>query len=162
MVPWAPLVVTPPPVLRSDWETLALLASTRSKSLDLNACPTSSPSCWFLAQQTNRNPLGFEAQTKKLVWWFWGPNHQIIAAGFEAQTGKPSTTLILRLKQKNLPPILRPNRKKPSSPILRSNQRKSSPPVLRSNRRKPSPPVLRPNQRKPFQWFLGQTTNKPS
>jgi hypothetical protein len=31
--------------------------------------------------------------------WFWGPNHKTRATGFEAQTGKPSTTLVLRLNQ---------------------------------------------------------------
>jgi hypothetical protein len=52
-----------------------------------------------VAQLTNRNPIGFEAQTKKPSRWFWDPNHQIEAAGFEAQTGKPSTTLVLRFNQ---------------------------------------------------------------
>jgi hypothetical protein len=51
-----------------------------------------------VAQSTNRSPLGFETQNKKLSRWFWCPNHQTRAAGFEAQTGKPSTTLVLRLK----------------------------------------------------------------
>jgi hypothetical protein len=40
-------------------------------------------------QPTNRNLLGFEAQTKKPSWWFWSPNHQTVAADFEAQTRKP-------------------------------------------------------------------------
>jgi hypothetical protein len=52
-----------------------------------------------VAQLTNRSPLGFKAQTKKPSRWFWGPNHQTKVAGFEAQTGKSSTTLVLRLKQ---------------------------------------------------------------
>jgi hypothetical protein len=39
MVPRAPPVVTPPPVFRLDWETLARLASTRIKPLDLEAKP---------------------------------------------------------------------------------------------------------------------------
>jgi hypothetical protein len=38
----------PPPVLSLDWETLAQLASSRSKPLDFNVCPTpSSSSCPF-------------------------------------------------------------------------------------------------------------------
>jgi hypothetical protein len=45
-----------------------------------------------VAQPTYRIPLDFEAQTKKLSWWFWDPNHQIRAVGFEAQTGKPEVT----------------------------------------------------------------------
>jgi hypothetical protein len=46
----------------------------------------------FVAQPINYSPLGFEAQTKKLLWWVWGSNHQTIAAGFEAQTKKPKAT----------------------------------------------------------------------
>jgi hypothetical protein len=52
-----------------------------------------------VAQPTNRSALGFEAQTKKPSRWFWGPNHQTAATGFEAQTGKSFTTLVLRLNQ---------------------------------------------------------------
>jgi hypothetical protein len=61
--------------------------------------PCRPPSVGFVAQPTNRSPLGFEAQTKELSRWFWGPNHQTRAVGFEAQTGRPSTTLVLRLNQ---------------------------------------------------------------
>jgi hypothetical protein len=68
--------------------------------------PRRPPSVGFMAQPTNRNPLGFETQTKKPSWWFWGPNHQTRAAGFEAQTGKPSTTLFLRLNQETRPSSL--------------------------------------------------------
>jgi hypothetical protein len=53
MVPHAPPVVAPPPVFKPDWETLARLALRRP------------PSVSFVAQLTNRSPLGFEAQTKK-------------------------------------------------------------------------------------------------
>jgi hypothetical protein len=52
-----------------------------------------------MSQPTNRSPLGFEDQTKKLSRWFWDPNHQTVAPGFEAQTGKPSTTMVLSLNQ---------------------------------------------------------------
>jgi hypothetical protein len=45
-----------------------------------------------MVQPINRSPLGFGTQTKKPSRWFWGPNHQIVAVGFESQTGKPSTT----------------------------------------------------------------------
>jgi hypothetical protein len=44
-----------------------------------------------VGQPTNRSPLGFKAQTKKSPQWFWDPNHQTVAAGFETQTGKLST-----------------------------------------------------------------------
>jgi hypothetical protein len=46
----------------------------------------------FVAQPTNHSPLGFEAQTKKHLRWFWGPNQQTVAIGFVAQTGKPVAT----------------------------------------------------------------------
>jgi hypothetical protein len=66
MVPCAPAAVAPLPVLRPDWETLARLASTRSKPLDLDTCLTQSHHpVGFVAQPTNRILLGFEAQTKK-------------------------------------------------------------------------------------------------
>jgi hypothetical protein len=66
MVPCAPPAVTPPPVLRPDWETLTGLASMRSKPLYLDASPTPSSSfVGFVAQPINRSLLGFEAQTKK-------------------------------------------------------------------------------------------------
>jgi hypothetical protein len=72
---------------------LARLASKRSKPLDLDACPTpSSSSIGFVEQPTNHSSHGFEAQTKKPSRWFWGHNHQIVPAGFEAQTGKPVAT----------------------------------------------------------------------
>ncbi len=100
MVPRAPPVSTPPPVFRPNWETLVRLASTRSKPLDLDMCPTPShPPIGFVAQPTNRSLLDFEVKTKKPSRWFWGLNHQTRAADFEAQTGKPSTTLVLRLNQ---------------------------------------------------------------
>jgi hypothetical protein len=52
-----------------------------------------------VAQPTNRSLFGFEAQIKKSSRWFWDWNHQTKAVGFEAQTGKPFTTLVLRLNQ---------------------------------------------------------------
>jgi hypothetical protein len=66
MVSRALPTVTPPPVLRPNWETVARLASMRSKPLDLSAClALSSSSVGFVAQPTNCSTLGFEAQTKK-------------------------------------------------------------------------------------------------
>jgi hypothetical protein len=139
MVSRAPPAVAPPPVLRPDRETLARFTSTWSKPLDLDVCPAlSHPPVGFEAQPISHRPLGFEAQNKKPSWWFWDSNHQTIATGFEAQTGKPEP------------------------PILRSNQKKPSPPVLRPKQRKPSVLVLRPNRRKLSQWFWGQTTDKLS
>jgi hypothetical protein len=43
-----------------------------------------------MVQPTNRSLLSFEAQTKKLSRWFWGPNHQ--------------TRTVLRPKLGNPPP----------------------------------------------------------
>jgi hypothetical protein len=61
--------------------------------------------------------------------WFRDPNPKTLHhLGFEAQPRNP-------------PPVLKPNREKPS------------PLVLRPNQQKPSPPVLRPNRRKPSEWF---------
>jgi hypothetical protein len=68
--------------------------------------PRRPPSDGFVAQPTNQSLLDFEAQTKKMSLWFWGPNHQTRVAGFEAQTGKPSTTLVLRLNQETRAPRL--------------------------------------------------------
>jgi hypothetical protein len=45
-----------------------------------------------MVQLTNRSLFGFKVQTKKPSRWFWGPNHQTVAAGFKAQTGKPEVT----------------------------------------------------------------------
>jgi hypothetical protein len=45
-----------------------------------------------VAQPTNLSQLGFEAQTKKPSWWFWGPNHQTGAASFEAKPGETVVT----------------------------------------------------------------------
>jgi hypothetical protein len=67
---------------------------------------TEPPSVGFVAQPINRSPLGFEPQTNKPSRWFWGPNHQTRAANFEAQTGKPSTTLVLWLNQETRAPSL--------------------------------------------------------
>jgi hypothetical protein len=85
---------------------------------------------------TNRNPLNFKSQNKKPSRWFWGPNHQTVAIGFEAQTEKTLHHLGFEAQPRNPPLVLRTNWKKPSPPILRSNRRKLS------------------------QWFWDQTTHK--
>jgi hypothetical protein len=83
----------PPSVLRPDWETLARLASRRSKPLDLDTCPTpSSSSISFVAQPTNHSLFSFEDQMKKSSWWFWGSNQQTTTIGFEAWIEKPVAT----------------------------------------------------------------------
>jgi hypothetical protein len=80
--------------------------------------PCRPPSIGFVAQLTNRNLCGIEAQTKKSSRWFWGTNHQTGATGFEAQPRNPK------------PPILRPNREKPLTLVLRPNQETHAPHLL--------------------------------
>jgi hypothetical protein len=134
MVSCAPSNITPPLVSRPDWKTLIRLASTRSKLQDLDACPTPShPPVGFMAQPINRSLLGFEAQTKKISRWFWGPNHQIVAADFETQTRKPLTTLVLRLNQETVATGLEVKPEKPSQWFWGQITDKPSTLVLRLN-----------------------------
>jgi hypothetical protein len=102
MMPHTPPAVTPSLVLRQNWETLAWLASQWSKSPDVDACPHTIfiRTLVFKRKLPNLVPLGFEAQTRKLSWWFCGPSHQTTAANFEAQTRKPEW-VVLRPKHKN-------------------------------------------------------------
>jgi hypothetical protein len=106
MVPRAPPVVAPPPVFKPDWETLIRLVSTPSKLLDLNTCSTPTSLRRFCGATDKLKPT-----------WFWGPNQETVAVilrpkspnqscRFEPQTGKPSTTLILRLNQETHAPSL--------------------------------------------------------
>jgi hypothetical protein len=62
-----------------------------------------------VAQPINRSLLDFEAQTKKLLWWFWGTNHQIGAADFEAQAEKPITIGFEAKPEKIVQVVLRAN-----------------------------------------------------
>jgi hypothetical protein len=138
MVPHAPPVVAPPPVFRPDWETLVRLASTPSKLLDLDACPTSISLRRFCGAIDKPKPA-----------WFWGPNQETVA-------------VILRPKSPNHSyRFWGPNREIHHHLGFEAQPRNSLP-ILRSNREKPSPPVLRPNRWKSFEWFWGQTTHKPS
>jgi hypothetical protein len=74
MVPRAPPVIAPPPVFRLDWETLAKVASTQIKPLDLDACPAG----------------------------FWGPNQETVAVILRPKSRKK--LLVLRPKPRNPPP----------------------------------------------------------
>jgi hypothetical protein len=98
MVPRAPHVVAPPPVFKPD-----LLSREASRWISTRV-PRQSPSIGFMAQPTNRSPLGFEVQTKKTVAvilrpkpgnppapWFWGSTKKL-TANFEAKPGKTVTT----------------------------------------------------------------------
>jgi hypothetical protein len=77
MVPRAPPAVTPPPVLRPDWETLVQLASMWSRSLDLDTCPALTSLHRFCGSTDKPKPA-----------WFWGPNQETV-------------TVILRPKSPN-------------------------------------------------------------
>jgi hypothetical protein len=68
---------------------------------------------------------------------------------FEAQITKPELS-VLRPKPKTL------------HHLGFEAQPRNRPPILKPNRKKPSPLVSRPNQRKPSEWFWCQTTHKPS
>jgi hypothetical protein len=91
MMPCAPPVIAPP-VLRQNWETLPRLASWWIKPPNVDACPhiIFIRSSVLRSKPTNLLPHGFEAQTKKPSWWFWGLNNQTVDLGFEVQTKKPS------------------------------------------------------------------------
>jgi hypothetical protein len=58
------------------------------------AVPRYRPPIGFMVQSTNRSLFGFEVETKKLSWWFWGPNHHRSCL-FWGPTKKPSS-LVLR------------------------------------------------------------------
>jgi hypothetical protein len=72
----------------------------------------------FEAQIDKPPPLDFGGWTKKLAWWFWGTNHQIIDLSFEAQTKKPSQRFWCQTTDKPSPPILRLNWKTCASHLL--------------------------------------------
>jgi hypothetical protein len=72
-------------------------------------------------QPTNWSLLGFEAQTKKSSRWFWVPNYQIVEAGFDVQTRKPSTTLVLRLNQETVATGFKVKPEKTIRVVLRPN-----------------------------------------
>jgi hypothetical protein len=84
----APPTVAPSSVLRPNWETLAWLAPRWSNPLDVNVCPHTIfiHTSVLRRKPTNLLPHGFEDQTKKLSWRFYGPNHQTAVAGFEFYT----------------------------------------------------------------------------
>jgi hypothetical protein len=92
MVSRAPPVVVHPPVFRPDWETLARLAFTPNKLLDLDACPAPTSFHRFCG-----------ATDKLKSAWFWGPNQENRRGDFEAQITKPELP-VLRPKPENPPP----------------------------------------------------------
>jgi hypothetical protein len=96
-MPHAPLVVASSPVLRPDWETLARLASIRSKPLNLDTCLTPSYIRRFCGTTDKPKPAWFWDPSQETVTmilmpkstnWscrFWGPNRKTVNLGFEAQ-----------------------------------------------------------------------------
>jgi hypothetical protein len=121
MVPRASPAVVPPPILRPDWETLAWLASTWSKLLDLDVCPTPSSSCWFCATTDKPKLAWFWGPNQETVavilrpkspnrsCWFWGPNRETQAIGFEAKPGETITTDFEAKPGETVPVVFRPN-----------------------------------------------------
>jgi hypothetical protein len=81
-----------PPVLRLDWKTLAQLASWRSKPPDVDACPhiVFIRSSILSQKPINLLPLSFEAQTKKSLQWFCGPNHHTVTPVLRPKPGNLS------------------------------------------------------------------------
>jgi hypothetical protein len=134
IVPHAPPAVAPPSVFRPDWKTLSRLASTPSKPIDLDVCPTSTSlhrfcgitdklkSTWFWVPNQEIVVMILRSKSPNQSCRFWGTNQETLHhLGFEAQP-------------RNRPLVLRPNREKPSPLVLRSSQRKLSQQVLRPNR----------------------------
>jgi hypothetical protein len=113
MMPRALPAIASSPVLRQNWETLDRLALRWSKPSDVDVCPhTIIIRSSVLRRKTNKlSPLGFEAQTNKLLQLFWGLNHQTVDLGFEAQTKKPSQWFWGQTTDKSSPPILSLNEK---------------------------------------------------
>jgi hypothetical protein len=144
MMPHAPPIVAPLLVLRQNWETLALPASRRSKPLDFNACPhtifirssvlrrkPTSSSHLVLKVKSRNCHDDFEAQIKKMSWWFWGPNHQTIVTGFEAKPRNPrfSSPTCVRCQSHIASPdlsIIQP----PSTRLVPDHHRSSTPSLL--------------------------------
>jgi hypothetical protein len=99
MVPRAPPVITPLPIFRADWKTLARLAFTPSKLLDLDVWPVPTSSVDFVAQPTNQGP---NQETVAVIlmpklpnqsYRFWGPNRKTLHhLDFEAKPGETVDT----------------------------------------------------------------------
>jgi hypothetical protein len=121
----------PLPVLRPHWETLAQLASRWSKSLDLDVCPMPSTSShrfcgttdkpwptWFWGPKQETIVVILRPKTPNRSLRFWVPNRETVDIVFEAISRNPN------------PPVLRPNREKPSTLVLLPNQETSAPRLL--------------------------------
>jgi hypothetical protein len=97
MVSRALSVITSPPVLRPDWETLVWLAFRQSKLPDLDACLTSSSLRQFCDATEKPRPAWFWGPIQETVavnlrpkspnWScrFWGPNQKTRPSGFKAK-----------------------------------------------------------------------------
>jgi hypothetical protein len=99
-----PPVVASPSVLRLNWETLARLASRRSKTLDLDACPTPTFLHRFCdATDKLKHILFWGSNQENVVMilrlrsfnrscWFYGSNRETRATSFEEKSGETVTT----------------------------------------------------------------------
>jgi hypothetical protein len=107
--------------------------------------PRHPPSIDFVTQPINQSLLGFEAQTKKPSWWFWGPNHQTVAADFEAQTGKPKSTSFEAKPEKTITTDFKAKPEKIVTVVLRPNHWQTIATGFEAKPEKTVSVVLRPN-----------------
>jgi hypothetical protein len=122
-----PPTVTPPPVLRPDWETLAWLTSMRSKPV------SSSSSCLFCGAIDKRKPV-----------WFWAPNEETIVVilrpkssnhtyRFWGQSGRNRHHQFWSQPKETVPVVVRPNHWQTVSVVLKPNHWQTNLVVLRPN-----------------------------
>jgi hypothetical protein len=121
MVPHAPPVIAPPPVLRLDWKTLAWLASMWSKPLNLNTCPMSSSlrrfcgatdkpkSAWFWGPNQGTDTVTLRPKLSNRSYRFYGPNRETRLTGFEVKLEKIITTGFVTKSEKTIWVVLRSN-----------------------------------------------------
>jgi hypothetical protein len=139
MVPHAPHVIVPPPVLRPDWETLARLAFKWSKLSDLDAYPTpsslhqfcgttdKSKHTWFCDPNQENITVILRLKSPNQNCRFWGPNRETRATGFEAKPEKTVATYFEVKPEKTVRVFWGQTTHKPSTLVLRLNQETRAP-----------------------------------
>jgi hypothetical protein len=107
MMPHAPPIGAPSPVLRQNWETLARHPFQLSKASDVNTCPhtTFIRSSILRCKPTNRSPLVLRPKPRNYRSDFVGKitNQQLLV--LRPKPGNPST-LVLRLNHETCTPHL--------------------------------------------------------